>query len=105
MIKPITPDEVKHSIPDFIIEAVNNLIQEKWDGHSAVITQDEILDLVTCDETDWGDNSKPTRKKVFDKGWLDFEPIYRNVGWNVEYDKPGFNETYKAYFKFTKDFL
>ena len=51
MIKPITPDEVKHTIPDFIIEVVNNLIQEKWDGHSAVITQDEILDLVTCDDT------------------------------------------------------
>ena len=33
MIKPITPDEIKHEIPDFIIEAVNTLLKKKWDKH------------------------------------------------------------------------
>ena len=33
MVKPISPNEVKHVIPDLIIEAVNKLIQEKWDGN------------------------------------------------------------------------
>jgi len=40
--------------------------------------------------------------KIFENGWLDVEPIYREVGWNVEYDKPGYNETYEASFKFTR---
>ena len=42
------------------------------------------------------------RQKIYDQGWLDFEPLYREVGWNVEYDKPAYYEHYDAYFKFTK---
>ena len=30
------------------------------------------------------------------------EPLYREKGWNVEYDKPGYNEFYKARFIFKK---
>lgn len=99
MVKPITPDEVKHIIPDFIIEVVNKLIQEKWDGHEAIIKQDEIMDIISSDDED---DDKPSRQKIYDKGWLDFEPLYREAGWNVEYDKPGYCENYDAYFKFTK---
>lgn len=29
-VKPISPKEVTHMIPDFIFEAVNQLIKEKW---------------------------------------------------------------------------
>lgn len=99
MVKPITPDEVKHVIPDFIIEVVNKLIQEKWDGHEAIIKQDEIMDIVSSDDED---DDKPSRQKIYDQGWLDFEPLYREVGWNVEYDKSAYYENYDAYFKFTK---
>lgn len=30
-------------IPDFIFEAVNQLIKEKWNGKDATIKQDEIV--------------------------------------------------------------
>lgn len=99
MIKPIKPQEVIHTIPDFIIEAVNGLIQKKWDGEEAIIKQDEIMELVTSDDSD---DDKPSHEEVYKRHWLDFEPLYEEVGWNVEYDKPGFNEFYKPYFRFTK---
>lgn len=34
--------------------------------------------------------------KAQDHGWLDLEDIYRDEGWTVEYDSPGYNETYEA---------
>ena len=97
MVEPISPSDVKKIIPDFVIEAVNQLIMEKWDGYEAVILQDDIMDIVSSDDPD---NDKPSRREVFDKGWLDFEPLYREKGWDVEYDKPAYNEFYKAKFIF-----
>lgn len=94
MVEPIRPCDVKHEIPDFIIEAVNKLIQEKWNGHEAHIYQDEILDAIDFDL------HGITRDEVFDKCWLDVEPLYRKRGWKVEYDKPAYCEDYKAYFVF-----
>ena len=100
MVKPITPKEVKtvqHSIPDFIIEAVNKLIQQNWDGEKAVIEQKEIFKLVANKQTHY------TKKQICDKQWLDFEDIYRQAGWNVMYDQPAYCEEYfEPYFKFTK---
>jgi hypothetical protein len=32
---------------------------------------------------------------------LDIEPIYREAGWIVEYDKPAYCENYDANFTFT----
>lgn len=99
MIKPITPDEIKHEIPDFIIEAVNTLIKKNWDGKEAIIKQNDILAIVSSKNDNDG---KPSRQTIFDNNWLDFEDLYRKVGWKVEYDKPTYNEFYDAYFKFTK---
>jgi hypothetical protein len=99
MVNPIKPEEVVHTIPDFIIEAVNTLIKKKWDGKKALIKQDDILAIVSSNNED---SDKPSRRTIFDNNWLDFEDIYREVGWKVEYDKPAYNESYDAYFKFTK---
>lgn len=99
MVEPISPSDVKKIIPDFVIEAVNQLINEKWDGYEAVILQDEIMAIISSSD-DMDD--KPSRKQILDKGWLDFEPLYREKGWDVEYDKPGYNEFYKAKFIFKK---
>lgn len=41
------------------------------------------------------------RSDIFENHWLDFEDAYRASGWGVEYDKPGFNETYQARFIFS----
>ena len=90
-VKPITPDEVVHEIPDVIIETVNQLIKEKWNGYKAHILQDDILERVNI-----------PRDEIFEKNWLDFEHIYREAGWSVIYDNPGWDENYKAFFEFKR---
>ncbi len=101
-IKPITIDEVEkqfvEAIPDIIIKVVNNLIVKHWEplNHKAVVKQNEILDeVIVLDET-------LTHSKIFDNHWLDIEPIYRKIGWNVVYNKPPYYEDWEAYFVFSK---
>jgi hypothetical protein len=37
---------------------------------------------------------------IFEKGLLDVETVYERAGWKVTYDKPAYNETYPATFRF-----
>lgn len=89
--RPIGPDDVQKSIPDFVIEAVNELINEKHKDGGFNILQSLIKDRIMS-----------KTEQDFDWAWMDFEPIYRNAGWNVSYDKPAYCETYEAYFTFSK---
>lgn len=90
-IRPIGPKDVKKSIPDFVIEAVNELINEKYvENCSFDIRQGLIKDRI-----------KSKTSEDFDWAWMDFEPLYRAEGWRVEYDKPGYNESYEAYYRFS----
>lgn len=43
----------------------------------------------------------PTVTTKVPQHWLNFEGAYRRAGWKVEFDKPGYNESYPATFKFT----
>ena len=97
--KPLSPAEVEKraiaEIPEEIIETINNmLIKNVRNGRCTLLQKDilrEIKGMHNIDST-----------KIFENGWLDFEPIYRDVGWDVEYDKPVYNEDYEAKFIFTK---
>ena len=51
MVKPITPNEIKKKVnefPDFVIEAFNYSIQEKWNGTYARVDQNEAIDTGNC---------------------------------------------------------
>lgn len=97
MVKPITPEEAAKcspSIPAFVIDAVNQLISEKTRGKSTIIIkQSEIVKKLVEDRN-------ANKDEIYENKWLDFEDIYRDAGWVVTYDKPSFNESYDAYFKF-----
>ena len=97
-VKPINPDEVveqkKACIPDAVIEAFNDEIARRFLGNSATVKQDDVLARIQ--------EKGIERGMVFDNGWLDVEDIYRKAGWEVFYDKPGYNETYASTFKFTR---
>lgn len=95
MTKPITPDECVGSIPDVIIECVNEFLKARGGSHEITITQDELIERI-CARTEY------ERHQIFSNNWLDIEETYRRAGWHVEYDKPGYNETYKAYFTFRR---
>ena len=96
-IKPITPkqaDGIKiQQIPDFVIRSFNELITKEFNGYSAIIKQKDVMVLAKkysdCPEK-------------FEYQWLDVEEVYKKAGWKVQYDRPGYNESYDAYFEFRK---
>lgn len=100
MIKAMSPDElwaVKLDIPDFVIQAVNDLLVEMKKSEPTkrvfIIKQDTLVNRIL--------NEHPNlqRSEVFDKGWLNFEHLYRAEGWQVEYNK-NFREEQGAEFWF-----
>lgn len=97
-VKPIRPDEVASEkeklIPDTVIETFNRLIAERGGGGSVTIRQDEVVKILV--------DAGLERREIFERHWLDVEGIYRQAGWDVEYDKPGFNETYDPKYTFRK---
>jgi hypothetical protein len=99
-IKPISPQDVVEkkleSLPNVVIEAFNELIAKNFDGYSATIKQDEVIALIQSK------NEALSRQAIFDNHWLDVEDIYRKIGWSVMYDKPGYSESYSAFFVFKK---
>lgn len=103
-VKPISPVEAENehrgTIPDSIIKAFNTLIIKNYEpiNKTSIVKQDEVLDMVCGDP----DSGMLKRDDVFDNHWLDVEDIYREQGWKVKYDKPGYNEeSFKPYFEFS----
>jgi len=99
-VKPFTPDEAlenkkAYGIPKEVIEAVNELLTENYSSGSITLGQNTVMERVL--------SKMPgaTRSLVFARKWLDFEPIFEDFGWDVDYDKPGYCETYEATFTFT----
>ena len=100
----ITPKQaaerhIKEVIPHEVYDAVNQLLAERCGGGgSIVIKTKEIVALAKklLDEA-----GREYKDSDFDeKGWLDFEPFYRENGWDVKYDGPAYNESYDSFFKF-----
>lgn len=95
---PISPDEItkakaKTIMPD-VFEVVNSLLAKHWTGTQAKINQAEVVKLLVARGYD------PDR--LFLDHQLDFESAYQDKGWKVEYDKPGYCETYDAFWIFRK---
>lgn len=90
MINPITPGTaVAHKrglIPDEVIKAFNDLIAIHFDGNRAEFRQEEAVRAIL------ESGAVPDRQGVFDRHWLDVEPVYRAAGWTVAYDKPGYDK-------------
>jgi hypothetical protein len=96
-VAPITPEEVsglqRELFPPEVFESFNRFIGENIMSGCAVVKQDDVLeDLISLGME---------RSTIFKKGWLNVEGIYREAGWKVEYDRPGYNESYPATFTFT----
>lgn len=105
MTKPIKPSEVAdlktHSIPSEVFEVFNRLIAANWNGTSSTVKQENV---VTSLINYWASLRRGPleRSRIFAENWLDIEDSYRKAGWKVEYDKPGYNETYDANWTFRK---
>lgn len=97
--KPISPDEIlsvrESLIPDDVFVIFNDFIAKNWDGHQAMIMQDVVVGAIAG-------ALDVSRDHVYSQHWVDVEDHCRKAGWVVDYDKPGYNESYEAYFVFKK---
>ncbi len=94
--RPIRPEEVTkvqvEQFPPEVFQVFNALIAENIsNGDALVFQEDAVKRMVACGLR---------RALIFQKGWLNVEDAYREAGWKVEYDKPGYNESYPASFRF-----
>lgn len=100
--EPIGPDEVvavkTESIPEEVFETFNELIARHYNGDQAVIYQDDVMDILMKKLS----RTTHTADDVYRNHWLDVEDSYRAKGWSVHYDRPGFGETYRANFTFSR---
>jgi hypothetical protein len=98
MTSPVTPNEVKHLaaaiFPQEVIEAFNYEIVKHYVNGSAKVLQRDVVESLV--------KSGFAKYDIFKNGWLNVEEIYRGAGWDVEYDRPGYDESYDAFFLFKK---
>lgn len=98
-MKPIRPEEVgamqREALPDVVIEVFNEQIALNFINGVADVKQRQVLHLLE-------QKLEMQRQEIVNKGWLNVEEAYRSAGWVVEYDKPGYNETYGAFFTFRR---
>lgn len=96
MTNPLTPDEVAVSkrthLPDFVIDAFNELLIESFHNGAARILQKDAVARIKAKHPELEFNMK----------WLDVERTFEAYGWKVVYDKPGWDESYDAFFRFTR---
>jgi hypothetical protein len=99
MTKPISPNEIQDKknkeIPEEIVEIFNNLIIKNWNGQSARVIQCTAVSMAA-------EKLGISRQTIYDNHWMDVEPLFREAGWEVKYDKPGYCEDYDACFIFSK---
>lgn len=95
--RALNPDELRdykvELIPPVVFEVFNKLIAEKLVNKTSTVLQSDVVNEL--------EGRGLNRQEIFARGWLDIEPYYEKQGWNVSYDKPGYNESYIAFWKFT----
>ncbi len=106
MPKPITPQEAKAQklliIPNYIIEAVNELLIKHLSSGRAIILRDAIIYAAYMRwlECSGSANFDFFKKNLYDNHFLDFEDIYISAGWKVTYHRPDYTEFYDPYYEF-----
>lgn len=94
---PMSPEEIKSlkivNLCPEVFQVVNKLLAQKFDGYDAtILAKDVVAGLIA---------KGIPRERVYDENMMDFEPAYERMGWHVVYDRPAYNETYDANYKFT----
>lgn len=100
-VEALTPEALRavqgkgHHLPDAVVESVNELLIKYGASSHIVIKQKEIEELVVT-------RLGVSAQVIYAEKWMDFEPVFRDAGWDVYYDKPAYCETYEPTFTFTK---
>ena len=95
-IVPYTPKEARdanaNQLPDKVIETVNNLLAIQGGSNRIVIYQKDVLKTLL---------THYSMEEIRERHFLDIENTYRSRGWEVEYEKPGYNETGEPHWVFS----
>lgn len=100
-MEPIKRTDLK-KYPDIwpeVIQAFNEMIQEKWSGHRAIIKTKDVVQRIR-EIFSKQNKAIPTWEGLTEHNQLDVENLYREKGFKVAYDKPGYNENYDAFYTF-----
>ena len=93
-VQPIKPEDILEkkiaTIPNAILQAVNELIATKWDGRSADIQRCEIF-MKYFNITKLNDSYENRDRLIADHA-LDIEFAYQKEGWDVKYEYPGMGD-------------
>lgn len=110
-IQPIRPEQVpqirRARLLDEVVAAFNELIARNIHRRQVTILQKEVVALIISklqQRPDWsGKSAAQIEAELFRSNMLDVEDTFREAGWQVVYDKPGYNESYDAFFTFSFD--
>lgn len=93
------PPQVYSIIDDMIVE---HLSKRELDSTImyVTLTQKDIVRKIVLYWIPTDDYPCVTENDIFNNHWLDIEDKYALDGWKVIYDKPAYNESYEASFKF-----
>lgn len=100
MIKPISPLEILHKIPDEVVEVFNKEIQDNWNGRSVIIKKKTIIPKILALYS--AHLKTITENKLYEMNWLDIEETYQKAGWKVRYASPDRDESFDAFWTFSK---
>jgi len=97
MIEPVPPYEVvklkEILIPEKVIQILNELIMETWDGIEAIFSEEHFLERIPA-EVEYNED------KEIGRNYLDIINIFEEAGWKVLYD---WSVNTGGSFKFTID--
>jgi len=105
-VKPLTPDEILKQKNDYIhpdiIAAVNNLLIKEYDGSYTKILMKEIEKEFKRINISSGEK-KINVSEAHKLNYFDFEKVFENKGWDVDYEQTCQSETYfEPYYTFSK---
>ena len=90
MTERFTPKDIVDNTPDWAIEIWNSLLKNAYDGDQAIIYYNDVRQA-------FDDHTSGSYKM-----YQNYAYEYRKSGWKVEEDTPGYNETYRGHWTFTK---
>ena len=103
MVEPIRRQDLPEykQINENVIIAFNNLIQKNWDGERAVVYQKDVkAEIKNVFNIKTDELHERLMIRLFKDNQFDVEPLYRQYGFKVAYDKPGYCEDYEPFFVF-----
>ena len=97
MVKPIKPEEVdtQQSFPDGVLESFNELIVKNMRNGVSEFLVNDVIEMIAS-------KMRCQRNIVTNNRWTEVESVYREAGWVVTRDNPGWDENYPAKFVFKK---